>query len=75
MYGARVTWGLNTRAFSSAFVQYNAEARELFTNVRINIIHAPLSDVFLVYTERRSTGGGGVLDRLISFKVTQLLSF
>jgi Domain of unknown function (DUF5916)/Carbohydrate family 9 binding domain-like len=75
VYGGRVNWALSTRFFTTAFVQYNAETDEVFTNVRLNFIHAPLSDLFLVYTERRDAGGGGVIDRLFSFKVTQLLSF
>ncbi|HSW28771.1 MAG TPA: DUF5916 domain-containing protein [Longimicrobiales bacterium] len=75
VYGGRISWALSTRFFTTAFVQYNAETEEIFSNVRVNFIHAPLSDVFLVYTERRAAGSGTVLDRLVSFKVTQLVGF
>ena len=34
-------------------MQYNETTDEVQTNVRFNLIHAPLSDVFLVYSERR----------------------
>lgn len=75
VYGGRVTWGLNTKVITSAYVQYNAQTDEVFSNLRVNVIHAPLSDVFLVYTERRSATSGDVIDRLFSFKVTKLLAF
>ena len=75
VYGARINWALSTRFFTTAFVQYNAETEEVFSNVRFNLIHAPLSDIFVVYTERRSANGGDVIDRLLSFKVTKLFAF
>jgi len=75
VYGGRVNWAVSTRFFTTAFVQYNAETEEVFSNVRLNLIHAPLSDLFLVYTERRSADGGDVIDRLLSFKVTKLFAF
>ncbi|MHB1193516.1 MAG: carbohydrate binding family 9 domain-containing protein [Longimicrobiales bacterium] len=75
VYGGRINWALSTRFFTTAFVQYNAETDEVFSNVRVNFIHAPLSDIFLVYTERRSAGSGTVIDRLLSFKITQLVGF
>lgn len=37
-------------------MQYNQSSDELFTNVRFNLIHASLSDLFLVYSERRDLG-------------------
>ena len=73
VYGGRVNWALSTRFFTTAFVQYNAATDEVFSNVRLNYIHAPLSDLFLVYTERRDAGTGDVIDRLLSFKVTKLV--
>jgi len=75
VYGGRINWALSTRFLTTAFVQYNAQSDVVFTNLRVNFIHAPLSDLFLVYTERRRVEGGEVLDRLLSFKVTKLVSF
>jgi hypothetical protein len=72
-------FGYNTRTFLSSFVQYNRVERELLTNVRFNLIHAPLSDIFLVFSERRRTGitAGDValIDRGITLKVTRLFQF
>jgi len=50
----------------------------MVTNVRFNLIHAPLSDLFLVFTERRSLAGGvttPVLERGITLKFTKLFAF
>jgi len=75
VYGGRLNWALSTRFFTTAFVQYNAQTDEVFSNLRLNYIHAPLSDLFLVYTERRAADSGEVIDRLLSFKVTKLVAF
>ena len=76
---AAAGYGFNTRTFVSSFVQYNRVAGELITNVRFNLIHAPLSDVFVVLSERRQTnpadGDWAVLDRGITIKVTRLVQF
>jgi hypothetical protein len=75
VYGARATFAASTRFFASAFVQRNALTRETVTNVRVNYIHAPLSDLFLVYTERRDGNPATRTDRLVSFKVTKAVAF
>lgn len=73
IYGAKLDVFFSTRLLTSAFLQYNEAADELVTNVRLNWIHAPLSDLYLVLTERRR--GGDVLERLLSLKATKLISF
>ena len=78
IYSARFRYALNTRAFFLAFVQYNGATDELISNARINLIHSPLSDIFLVYSERRSLASGTiqhVLERGLTLKVTKLQSF
>jgi len=76
VYAARVKYGFSTRAFAALNVQYNQVTEQLVTYARFNVIHAPLSDLFLVLTERRELGaGGGVMDRAVTLKVTRLLSF
>ncbi len=79
LFGGRFRYAYNTRTFLSAFVQYNETADELQTNVRFNLIHAPLSDVFLVYSERRDRspepGRTAITDRALTLKVTKLLAF
>jgi hypothetical protein len=63
------------RVLTSAFVQYNAAEEEFVTNLRFRWIHAPLSDLYLVLTERRSTATERVLERFVTLKVTKLLAF
>ena len=78
LFSGRVRYAHNTRTFFMAFVQYNEAAEELIANARFNLVHSPLSDVFLVYTERRSLADGvtdTVLERGITLKITKLLAF
>ena len=75
VYSGRVEYAYSTTLFGSGFVQYNGVTEELITNLRLNYIHAPLSDFFLVYTERRDTKTGTVLDRQFAAKLTRLWSF
>lgn len=83
VFSGRIDFAWSTRLLAGAWVQYNDATREVVTNVRLNYIHAPLSDVFLVYSERRSTDGSpvlgldgaSVLDRRITLKVTKLFGF
>lgn len=75
VYGARFRYFRSTRLLSSAFIQYNEVTDELISNLRFNWIHAPLSDLFLVLTERRAVESNQVMERVVSLKVTRLFSF
>jgi hypothetical protein len=73
--GGRIKYFYSTVLFASAYVQYNSAADLLVTNIRANWIHAPLSDLFLVYTERRDVRNNIVLDRVITAKLTKSVAF
>jgi len=75
VFGGRVRVSYSTRLFGSAFVQYNSQSNQLVTNVRLNWIYAPLSDVFLVYQERRDLTNAVTLDRVVTAKITRLFAF
>ena len=81
VYSARIDYSYSTTFLTGAWVQFNDATGELVTNVRLNYIHAPLSDLFLVYSERRdlrpeSSGVSDVLlDRRITLKATKLFAF
>jgi hypothetical protein len=78
LFSGRLRYAHDTRTFFMAFVQYNEAADELIVNTRFNLIHAPLSDLFLVYTERRTLAGtvaSSILERGLTLKVTKLLAF
>lgn len=73
--GSRIRVAASTRFFASAFVQYVKSSDELVTNVRLNYIHAPLSDLFLSFTERRDLGQDSLTERVVTLKATKLLAF
>jgi len=75
VFSARLDYSWSTRLLAGAWIQYNDATEELVTNVRLNYVHAPLSDLFLVYSERRGTGGGPVIDRRVTAKLTKLFAF
>jgi hypothetical protein len=75
LLGWRLNYAYSTSLFASAYVQYNTAADQRVTSLRINYIHAPLSDLFLVLRERRDTDTGEVLERVLSAKLTRTLSF
>jgi hypothetical protein len=72
---ARIEYGFSTVAFANALIQYNTDAREWTSNLRFNVIHHRLSDFFLVFNERRDSTTGGLLDRALVAKVTQMVAF
>jgi len=75
LYSAKAQYAWSTVLNFTGFVQYNQSADEVVTNLRGNFVHAPLSDLFLLYTERRGLNGVGVLERFVTLKFTRLLVF
>jgi hypothetical protein len=71
---ARVNYSFSTSMFLNALLQYNTDTKQLSSNVRFNIIHRPLSDLFLVYNERRDERRGTRIDRAIVAKFTYMLA-
>ena len=75
LVATRANYSFNTRIFLNALVQYNTDTRQWTSNLRFNVIHRPLSDIFLVYNERRLDKTGDLVDRSVIAKVTYLLAF
>jgi hypothetical protein len=75
LVGARFLYAFNPRAFFNAFLQYNADTGQVSSNLRFNIIHHPLSDLFVVYNDLRDTRNGQVLQRALTLKLTNLFNF
>ena len=75
VFGGRVDYGFSTKLFASAFVQYNAAEEQFVTNVRFNYLYSPLSDIFLVYTERRDLDAGRTVERVLAAKVSKSIGF
>ena len=74
LFSLRLDQSFSTRMFLNAFIQYNSVTREVISNVRFNVIHHPLSDLFVVYNETRSRSGA-LPSRSVVVKLTHLLSF
>ena len=59
-----------------ALSQYDAGSRQFNANIRCNLIHHPLSDLFIVYDDQRIlTPDSPVAGRGIIVKFTQMISF
>lgn len=74
LFSFRAAYSFSTNVFLNALIQYNQTSRTWSSNIRFNIIHRPLSDLYVVYNERRDDGGR-LLGRALIFKFTYLLSF
>jgi len=75
LLGMRWLWGFSPVAFLNAFFQYNTDTHEVSSNIRFNIIHHPLSDLYLVYNDRRNTDAGQLVERAFIVKLTNLFNF
>ena len=73
--GFRARYAWSTTLLGAAFVQYNTQTRSFSTNARLNWRWAPLSDVFLVYTDRRDSETWGQNERSVALKVTRMMAF
>jgi hypothetical protein len=73
----RANYSFTTNMFFDSFVQYNRDRDMVNANIRFNIIHHPLSDLFVVYNEQRFTTPENPIPAGRGFivKFTQMLSF
>jgi len=69
----RAYYSFSTRMFLNALVQYNSDAQQWSSNIRFDLIHRPLSDIFLVYNERRNSVSGNLIDRAVIAKFTYMI--
>ena len=49
----RASYSFSTKLTTNVLLQYNSLDRDFSTNVRLNFIHRPGSDLFIVFTENR----------------------
>ncbi|MEE2823000.1 MAG: DUF5916 domain-containing protein [Acidobacteriota bacterium] len=73
LLNARVEYRFNTKMFLSALIQYNSDQEQINTHLRFNLIHRPLSDIYLVYNEQRNINQQIPIDKSLSFKYTHML--
>jgi hypothetical protein len=75
LVSARCGYSFSTRMFLDALLQYNTDIRQFSANVRFNLIHRPLSDLFVVYNEQRWTDLEQPAGRSLVVKYTHMLAF
>jgi opacity protein-like surface antigen len=71
----RFGYAFSTKLTTNALIQYNSLADDFSANVRLNFIHRPGSDLFIVLTERRGVAGDlwTLSDRGLVAKLTYLV--
>ena len=76
VYRLRANYSFTPAMFVDALTQYDPTSEQFNANVRFNLIHHPLSDLFIVYNDQRFlTTDAPVAGRSIAIKLTQMLSF
>jgi hypothetical protein len=71
----RVNYNFSSKVFVNALLQYSTDSHQLSSNIRFNVIHRPLSDVFFVYNEHRDERTGLLQDRSLIAKMTYMVAF
>jgi hypothetical protein len=72
LVGMRLDCSFTPQMFLNAFVQYNGEADAWISNIRYNLVHRPLSDIYIVWNETRLPG---LHRRALMFKYTHQIGF
>jgi hypothetical protein len=75
LLSARLGYAFTTQMFLDSLLQYNRDLRQFNANVRFNLIHRPLSDLFVVYNEQRFATGPTPPGRGLVVKYTHMLAF
>jgi hypothetical protein len=72
----RFIYNFSTRLALMSLLQWNGDTDEVNMNIRLNFIHKPGSDLFVVYNERRLMEGleTGIMDRTVAVKFTYLFN-
>lgn len=72
----RANYSFSPNMFIDALTQYDPTSRQLNANIRFNLIHHPLSDLFIVYNDQRFlTPDAPIAGRAVIVKFTQMLAF
>jgi hypothetical protein len=75
--GLRLGWAFSTRLFARAYVQYNSLDEKWITNLRLNFIHRPGSDIYVVFNDDQGEEGapGRLVSRGFAVKGSWLIRF
>ena len=74
---SRIGYAFNTRTFLDTLLQYNTDLKQFSANIRFDLIHRPLSDLFVVYNEQQLTNEPTPVNAGRGFivKYTHMLAF
>ena len=75
IYTLRIKYNHSVNLFNSLYFQYNAADERLVSNFRFNLIHSPLSDLFIVYSNISDLSGENTNNGMIALKFTKLFTF
>ncbi len=75
LVGTKFNYSFSNRMFLNALFQYDSDEDQVLSNIRFNFMYKPLSDIYLVYNERRDVYDNQVLDRAVTLKLTYVLPF
>jgi hypothetical protein len=76
LWTMRASYSFTTAMFVDALGQYDPQQKLFNANVRFNLIHHPMSDLFIVLNEQRFMTDDGVAPgRSLIVKVTQMVAF
>lgn len=74
LVGTRLNYSFSNRMFLNALIQYNGDEGEISSNIRFHFIYRPLSDLYVVYNDRRSSVGDPI-ERALIVKLTHMFAF
>jgi Domain of unknown function (DUF5916)/Carbohydrate family 9 binding domain-like len=75
VYSLRANYSFNTNMFVDALTQYLPSGKQFNANIRFNLIHHPLSDLFVVYNDQRFlTDQAPLAGRSVILKFTQMFA-
>ncbi|MBT3478356.1 MAG: carbohydrate binding family 9 domain-containing protein [Candidatus Marinimicrobia bacterium] len=74
VYTLKVKYNHSVKLLNTLYFQYNAADEKLVSNFRMNLIHAPLSDLFLVYSNISDLKGVEKNNGMIALKFTKLFA-
>ena len=75
LVGTRLLYAFTARSYINAFIQYNADTHQISSNIRFDLIHHPLSDLYIVYNQTRDTQLGQLREHAFIVKLTNLFNF
>ena len=74
IYTLKIKYNHSVKLFNTLYFQYNGAEEKLVTNFRMNLIHAPLSDLFLVYSNISDLSSQEKDTGMIALKFTKLFT-